>query len=399
MSREAVTAAMLIATLGLSGCGVMMADLAGPGIAHARIAAAPSMPGAEFLPAAFTAGPGDKQADDKPVTPPKADPARAGQRRAVVYTGILSIVVRSADEAADRVVTIAERAGGHLHSMDGSIVTVRVPADRFRECVAEVARLGEVVRREIRGADVTDELRDLGTRLKNAEAVRDRLAGLLDMAATVEDALKIEKELARVAGEIEVLKGRLAHLADSVAFSTLTVRLNSRAPAARKKPALPFEWVRTAGADLLSGDPGGRAWRRPRRSWLRFDLPGSYVKYQDHPGTVRAMSGADVYVKIQRHENYEGGDAEFWTGLLRRELVGEKAFAVVDKGRPFVITGADALMLSATKELGGKEYGYLLAVVTNARHVYTFEAWGPAADFAKDRERLVDAVESMRVPR
>jgi len=396
MARGAITTAMLVAALGLAGCGGHISyGVVSPGVALAKARAHPLAPGAGALPAAFTAGPGEKET----VEPPKTDPARAGEKRAVVYTGSLWMVVRSASEAADRVVAIAERAGGHLHAMAATSVTVRIPADRFRDCVAEVSRLGEVVRREIKGADVTDELRDLGTRLRNAQAVRERLAKLLDMAATVEDALLIEKELARVAGDIELLKGRLAHLADSVAFSTLTVRLNARAPAARKRPALPFAWVRAAGADLLSGSPGGGAWRRRGRSWLRFDLPASYVKYQDHPGVVRAMSGADVYVKIQRHDNYEGGDAEFWLALLRRELVNEKAFAVADTGRPFVITGADALMFSATKELAGKEYGYMLAVVTNARHVYTFEAWGPAAEFAKERDKLVDSLESMRVRR
>jgi len=396
MTRGAITTAMLMGAIGLAGCGGYVSyGVVAPGVARERAAAAPAMSGAGFLPAAFSAGPGEKVT----VEPPKTDPARAGERRAVVYTGSLWMVVRSAGEAVDRVVAIAESAGGHLHAMDASTVTVRVPADRFGECVAEVSRLGDVVRREIKGADVTDELRDLGVRLKNAEAVRERLAKLLDMAATVEDALLIEKELARVAGEIELLKGRLAHLADSVAFSTLTVRLNSRAPAARKKRALPFAWVRAAGADLLSGSPGSGAWRRRGRSWLRFDLPTSYVKYQDHPGIVRAMSGADVYVKIERHDNYEGGDAEFWLALVRRELVGEKAFAIADTGRPLITTGAGALMLSATKQLSGREYGYMLAVVTNARYIYTFEAWGPAAEFAKDRDKLVDSLESMRVRR
>ena len=56
-------------------------------------------------------------------------------------------------------------------------------------------------------------------------------------------------------------------------------------------------------------------------------------------------------------------------------------------------------MLVATKEVGGKHCGHLVAVVVNEKHVHTFEAWGPEGELARDRATLVAAVESLRIRR
>ncbi len=59
-------------------------------------------------------------------------------------------------------------------------------------------------------------------RLRNAQAVRDRLAALLHQANNVPDALSVERELERVAQEVDTLEGQIRYLSDRVAFSTIT---------------------------------------------------------------------------------------------------------------------------------------------------------------------------------
>jgi len=55
--------------------------------------------------------------------------------------------------------------------------------------------LGQIISKNIDAQDVTDEYTDLQLRLKNAEALRDRFAAILEKAANVKDTLEVEREL------------------------------------------------------------------------------------------------------------------------------------------------------------------------------------------------------------
>ena len=50
--------------------------------------------------------------------------------------------------------------------------------------------------------DVTDEYYDLRSRVKSLQATEEALIRLLDRAADVEDALEVQRELARVQVEV-----------------------------------------------------------------------------------------------------------------------------------------------------------------------------------------------------
>ncbi|HXF83004.1 MAG TPA: DUF4349 domain-containing protein, partial [bacterium] len=109
--------------------------------------------------------------------------------------------------------------------------TVRVPAARFSAVLLEVERLGTVESRRVSGQDVTEEFVDLQARLRNLERHESRLQSFMDRATRVGDLLAIERELARVRGEIEVLTGRLRFLEHQVALATVEVALRQKAPA------------------------------------------------------------------------------------------------------------------------------------------------------------------------
>jgi hypothetical protein len=132
---------------------------------------------------------------------------------------------------------------------------VRVPAAEFEGFLDRVGRqVGDVVQREIRGQDVTEEFLDLDLRLRNLVVTRDRIEALLARANTVKDALDIQRELARLTQEIEQIKGRMLLLKDRVALATVTIELRSKRlddaslPAARQ---LPFGWVRELGLHAI----------------------------------------------------------------------------------------------------------------------------------------------------
>jgi hypothetical protein len=144
-------------------------------------------------------------------------------------------------------------AGGYLLNQTSTTISVRIPAARFTGSLDAITKLGDLLDRNVAARDVTEQFRDLETRLGNARAVRDRLTALLARAHDVEDALRVERELGRVTEELELLEGRLQRLRELIAFSTIHVRLSAERPEQvhESRFALPFEWLGGLGLPRL----------------------------------------------------------------------------------------------------------------------------------------------------
>lgn len=144
--------------------------------------------------------------------------------RQLVRDALLSIEVDDADDvepAHARARAIVEAAEGYV-SLDGPTdMVLRIPDARLGPTLDALAALGDETRREIRVADVTAAYTDLEVRLANARALQTRLQALLDQADTVADVLAVERELARVTTDVDLLEGRLRLLQNQVAFSTV----------------------------------------------------------------------------------------------------------------------------------------------------------------------------------
>jgi hypothetical protein len=176
----------------------------------------------------------------------------------LAYTAEMTLAVFEVTRGLAAVERIAGDFGGYLSERTDRQITIRVPRPRFAETVARVETLGDVLHREVAAEEVTDEYVDLEIRLKNARGVRDRLLRLLD-AASIKDALDVERELARVTEDIERIEGRLKAMRDRIGFSTITVLF--QAPIlepVRGAPILPFGWLDTLGLASLLDVPKGQ---------------------------------------------------------------------------------------------------------------------------------------------
>jgi hypothetical protein len=180
-----------------------------------------------------------------PATPPVTS---AGREPLLIYTATMTLAVFGTREALVAVEELARSVGGYLVSRGDESVTIRVPTKAFQGALGGVGKLGDELHREVNVRDVTEQFADLEIRLKNAEAVRQRLEGLLAKAGRIEDALAVERELERVTQTIEQLKGRLRLLGELVAFSTITVNFRPR-PQDRvgTEVRLPFPWLGELG--------------------------------------------------------------------------------------------------------------------------------------------------------
>lgn len=168
----------------------------------------------------------------------------------LIYEAHLNLAVHEVRERIDQVVEVADDVGGFLQSQDDTSVVIRIPARRFREALGRVEALGDVLSRRVSAQDVSDQVRDVRIRLRNAIQMRDRLAELLERAQTVPDSLTIERELERLTQSIELLRGQLRSLEDRIAYSTITVRfqavrVDQEVP--RERFRLPFPWLDELG--------------------------------------------------------------------------------------------------------------------------------------------------------
>ena len=158
--------------------------------------------------------------------------ALVAQRRIIVRTADMALVVDDVSGAIDEVGRLAERMGGWIVSSDRStkhsgFVSVRVPAESLEETIDDLRELAVEVQAEVTTSkDVTDEYVDTTARLTNMQATQSALIRLLERAEKVEDALKVQNELTRVQGEIERLQGRIKFLEQTSAFSLVNVRLS-----------------------------------------------------------------------------------------------------------------------------------------------------------------------------
>ncbi len=164
------------------------------------------------------------------------------QPRKIIYTGDITLVVEDFERAEKRLRELIQQHDAYVARSDVQGVsdepregswTVRVPvarADDFREAVSA---LGELRTSKLDSSDITDQYHDTRAELANREAEEKALRKLFEDKAAgtkVSDLLEVRRELARVRGEINLLKGRVQRWDMEVAFTTLTVSIHERLP-------------------------------------------------------------------------------------------------------------------------------------------------------------------------
>jgi hypothetical protein len=107
----------------------------------------------------------------------------------------------------------------------GAALSLRIPSARVYWLLDELDKLGKVEARKVESKDISRQVADAETVLKNLEAVLARYQQLLEKAESVADMTAIENQLARVRTAIDRVKGDLAWMRDRVARSTVYVTL------------------------------------------------------------------------------------------------------------------------------------------------------------------------------
>ncbi len=180
----------------------------------------------------------------------KDDDKTPDHGRQIIYVAGIQVSVYDLDSAMATVESLPDRFGGWVHMRNQSQVVLRLPADRLKPAMSELATLGVVEARTLQAQDVTAEYVDLESRIKVLRETQTQLLELLAESKTVEEALHVRKALDEVTMELEVALGRMRQLSDLIAYSTLTVTLVERGPQDHIPTSNdPFGWVDSLGVE------------------------------------------------------------------------------------------------------------------------------------------------------
>ncbi len=194
-------------------------------------ASAPGVPGPAGASAKIAADPAVAEDGSNETLPGRDTATLVQQRRIIVRTVDMGVLVDDVGESIDAIGGVAEEMGGWLVSSSRAeehrgFVSIRVPAERLEEAILRLRAMAQDVKSEITSSrDVTDEYYDIQARLTNLEATEGALIKLLDRAEKVEDALSIQESLSQVQEDIERLQGRIKLLEQTAAYSLINVSL------------------------------------------------------------------------------------------------------------------------------------------------------------------------------
>jgi hypothetical protein len=287
-------------------------------------------------------------------------PAAAG-RRVRIYSGWCRLTVDEPEQTEKQLEELARRSGGYVESAVGQTVTIRIPAERFREVFAAVLKLGDVLRKSIETYDVTATLTDQEARLGLAERARERLYLLLERTSDVKERLAILREIRRLTEEIEQIRASLEVLKGQIALSRITVELIPRRPEGElPREGIPFPWI--AALNPLYPSLRGRA---PR---LVLSLGEEFAVFEKDKA-FRAESPEGTRARLGTTPNRPKGDAAFWQKALAFHLGPQYR-----KAEPME-AGAFRAVLLTSKD--SKPYSYLVAVAVQGKRLVVGEAFFP----------------------
>ena len=182
--------------------------------------------------------------------------------RKIIKNADVRLLVKDTDVAVNRSTQIISDLGGYLissriwyqdyygNNLMYATITLGIPVDQFERALTRMRELSiRVLDENASGQDVTDQYVDLQSQLTNLESTRARIQEFLQDAKTVDEALRINQELANIEAQIEQIKGQMNYISDRSAFSTITVNFEPEfpiltpTPTATPRPtATPIPW-------------------------------------------------------------------------------------------------------------------------------------------------------------
>lgn len=143
--------------------------------------------------------------------------------RKMIYDARISLILKNLDSINNQIEVVAKKYKGYISNNSSASAKIRVKSENLKEALEDLSMLGKVEYQSISGDDVTEQYFDFKIRLENAESARLRYLELLKKAEDVKAALLVEKELERLNGTIDMLKGKLSRMDHLEDYSTINI--------------------------------------------------------------------------------------------------------------------------------------------------------------------------------
>jgi hypothetical protein len=191
--------------------------------------------------------------------------------RKIIKNADVRLQVKDTDHAVNGATQVISDLGGYIissrvwyqdyfgNNLMYATITMGVPVDEFEHALNRLRGLAvKVLDETASGEDVTDQYVDLQSQVQNLEATRARIQEFLKDAKTVDEALRINQELANIEAQIEQIKGRMNYLSDRSAFSTITANFEPVLPILTPTPTPTIAPTNTPRptATLVPWNPG-----------------------------------------------------------------------------------------------------------------------------------------------
>ena len=288
----------------------------------------------------------------------------------VHYSGWARLRVAKVEDATDRVVAIAQAAGGEVERVGGTVVTVRVPVASFRAVFAELlAEIGDVLDKTISAQDVTEAFHSLELRAQTATKTRDQLIKLLARSTDEQEKLALMREIQRVTEDLDRMEAQLRTLSRLASMSRITLELVPRQAQA---------WT---GGQETTGE----------LAWLRALTPfrPDVVSEQGKKLNLALPAGMVQLTPKQQFIAESADGARLWSGRLPNEPVGNAAFwakALQTRMAPEFasaeITDVGAFKVLTLVDRSDEPYTWVIAVKADGRQLHIVEAYFPTPTHA-----------------
>lgn len=150
----------------------------------------------------------------------------------VIKHGTINMRVEDYEASLKKLKELVKAANGYIGNESenrssyqiSNHIQIRVRNGNFEQLLDKLAALSfELHLKQSSATDVTEEYYDLEARLKAKRKVEQRYIQILLKADSVEDILKVERQLSIIREEIEAKEGRLKYLNNRVSQSTISL--------------------------------------------------------------------------------------------------------------------------------------------------------------------------------
>ena len=173
----------------------------------------------------------------------------APNRPQLIRRASIDLVVDSVDDALAAISELVGQFDGDLLSLNESTpnfegdrhaasLQLRVPQARLDEALAQLGQLGTLQSQSISAEDVSTQIVDYDARLRNLRQGEAAVLALFERSGRLSDVLEVTRELGTIRQQIEQTEARLTYLQNQVAYSQISINLETELAAVPRERSL-----------------------------------------------------------------------------------------------------------------------------------------------------------------